>query len=115
MHSPFVSGALLAEGKSLDGLINVFLLGFSAAGLPALLGLFALWLGCPRSSWAPLALFLGGCTVVLAGFSLRILYAMAEGRPWYSGAWQFNAAAGVPLLLGLGVCAWACRVMAKAV
>ena len=109
LHPLLVFGALLAEGKSLDGLIDAFLLGFSAAGLPALLGGLALWLGRPRDLWALYAFVLGGITVVLASFSLRIIRAMEEGRPWFSADWPFYAAAGLPLLLGLMVCAGACR------
>ena len=101
--------ALLAESSSLGRFINFILLWFSAAGLPALLGLLALWLGRPRASWAPFALVLGVISVVLGGLSLRIVRAMEESRPWFSADWKFYAAARLPLLLGLRVCAWAWR------
>ena len=108
-HFLFVFRPLLAEGKSLDRMIDGFLVAFGAAGLPALLGGLALWLGRPRDLWALVAFVLGAISVVLASFSFRIVYAMADGLPWDSVAWPFYAAAGLPLLLGLLVCAGACR------
>ena len=107
-HLSFLSGSLLAEGASLDRMINGILVAFSAAGLPALLGGPALWLGRPRDLWALVALILGLCSIVPAVYFLRFLW-KEDGA-----AWPFYVAAGWPLLLGLVVCARACRVLATA-
>ncbi len=107
-HLLLAFGVLLAEGKSLDGLIYALLTMFSAANLPALLGGLALWLGRPRDLWAVVAFVLGGCAVVPAGYFLHFLW--TEG----GAILIFYVAAGLPLLLGLAVCAWACRVLATA-
>ena len=100
---------LLAEGRYPGGSDRFILLMLSAMGLPALLGGLALWLGRPRSWWAPLALSLGVLTVGLAGFVLGYLCMMGDPVLWSVWALPVHAAVDLPLLLGLGVCTWACR------
>ncbi len=107
-HGLLVFGPLLAEGRSLDALIYGILTMFAAANLPALLGGLALWLGRPRDLWAVIAFVLGVCSIIPAIYALRFLW--TEG----GAALLFYAVAASPLLLGLGVCAWACRVLATA-
>ena len=70
-------GALLAEGRSLNGLIYGLLTMFAAANLPALLGLLALWLGRPRDLWAVFAIVLGVCSIVPAVYCLK--FCLQEG------------------------------------
>ena len=102
-------GTLLAEGKYPGGSDGFILLLLGSMGLPALLGGLALWLGRPRSWWAPLALGLGVLSVGLAGFVLGFLCTLGDPVLWSVWALPLHAAVDSPLLLGLGICAWAWR------
>ena len=88
------SHQILAEGASLDRLINFILLVFSATALPGLLGFVVLLVGRFRPPAASLALILGLLTVVSAGFCFGWMC-------WERAAREYYLASGLPLLLGL--------------
>ena len=91
---------LLAEGRSLDGLVTAVQLFFVSTALPSVLGLFICRLG-------------GGASV--AAFCLGLLSALPGA--WLLGwmVWErstvpgFYLAAGTPLLVGVGTCLLARR------
>ena len=91
---------ILAEGKSLDGLIHAVELFMGTTALPALAGLAVLFWTRRRPSAARIAFFLGLSTVLLAGFLCGLVYWNDAVPEWYK----------VPvgsLLAGLVVCALA--------
>ena len=96
------SHRILAEGASLDHLINFILLVFSATALPGVLGFVVLLVGRFRPPAAYLALILGSLTVVSAGFCFGWMC-------WERAAWEYYLASGLPLLLGLVTCGLAWR------
>ena len=93
---------LLAEGRSLDGLVTAVQLFFVGTALPGVLGLSLCRLGSGGS---------------VAAFCLGLLSALA-GACWLGWmVWErstvagFYLAAGTPLLVGVGTCllAWRSR------
>lgn len=96
------SPLILAEGASLDRLINLVLLVFGVTALPGLIGFIVLLAGRFRAPTASAALILGLLSVFPAGFCFG-------WTCWEHGsAREFYLASGLPLLLGLVTCvlAW---------